>query len=99
MDKIPADIYVKNYLTLRAIAKDHQVLEERKEQKKCLWYTGLPGTGKTRKAREDNPGAYYKLQNKWWDGYQGQKTVIMDDLGLDNGKFLVTHMKLWCDPW
>jgi hypothetical protein len=40
-----------------------------------------------------------KLQNKWWDGYRGQKAVIMDDLGPDHAKYLITHLKLWADPW
>lgn len=40
-----------------------------------------------------------KLGNKWWDGYQGQTAVILDDLGHDAAKCLATHLKHWADPW
>lgn len=42
-------------------------------------YWGEPGTGKTRKAFEENPTAYWKPADKWWDSYDGQTTIIMDD--------------------
>lgn len=99
IEAIPADIRVRHYGQLKQIGKDHQKIEERKEPKRCLWYVGPPGTGKTRRATSDHPDAYRKLQNKWWDGYQGQKAVIIDDLGKENAKCLTTHLKLWADPW
>lgn len=71
LDKIPSEIYVKHYGNLKQIAKDHQKVMPRDAEKECLWYYGLPGAGKTRKATTDYPDAYRKLQNKWWDGYQG----------------------------
>jgi len=45
------------------------------------WYHGLTGTGKTRKAFEDNPNAYFwgPEQGTWWDGYDGQLCVILDE--------------------
>lgn len=44
-------------------------------------YYGGPGTGKTRSVYEEFgfDRVYVKSKNKWWDGYQGQEVVIMDD--------------------
>ncbi len=41
-------------------------------------YWGDAGTGKSRKARDENPDAF-PLTTKWFDGYSGQKVVIIDD--------------------
>lgn len=62
------------------------------------WYVGLPGTGKSRFAREQNPGAYLKPQNKWFDGYEGQKVIILDDFD-DSGIALGHHLKIWADRY
>jgi len=42
-------------------------------------YWGKTGTGKSRKAFGDNPGAYVSPKTKWWDGYDGQECIIVDD--------------------
>lgn len=50
------------------------------------WYWGPTGTGKTRKAlweatEKYGDGVYIKSTNsKWFDGYDGQKAVVFDDL-------------------
>lgn len=36
-----------------------------------VWIYGPSRTGKTTYARETYPGAYRKLQTKWFDGYIG----------------------------
>lgn len=56
-----------------------------------LWCYGPPGTGKSRFARAQYEGAYDKLPNKWWDNYQSESAVLIDDLGMDHvhmGSFL-----------
>lgn len=49
-----------------------------------LW--GDTGTGKSKAAYDARPGAYRKpMTDSWWDGYEGQRTVIFDDWsGKDN---------------
>lgn len=42
-------------------------------------YIGPPGTGKSRKAMQENPGAYWKSRDLWWDDYAGHEVVIIDD--------------------
>lgn len=41
---------------------------------------GPPGTGKSRLARWlAGDDGYYHSMGKWWDGYDGQRVVVMDD--------------------
>ena len=44
-------------------------------------------------------GLLPKLNNKWWDGYQSQKVVIMEDVDKETVKFLHHHLKIWADRW
>lgn len=62
-----------------------------------VWIWGPPGTGKTTHARTQYGNDYYiKPQSKWWDGYSGQKIVVLDDLDSD---CLGHYLKIWADKW
>lgn len=43
----------------------------------ALW--GKGGTGKTRWAFDNYPALYKKPVGEWWDGYTGQKAILLDD--------------------
>ena len=45
-----------------------------------LWLFGASGVGKSRYVNKRFPDAYWKLgTNKWFDGYHGQETVVIDE--------------------
>lgn len=69
------------------------------KDKNC-WIYGPPGTGKSLSARYCKRSKIYPKQlNKWWDGYKGQKVVVMDDIDKESGKYIVDKLKVWTDRY
>lgn len=98
-EDIPAEIrfkYDKNIERIKNRADRKRKLPDTDEQ--MLWYYGASGTGKSRKAREDNPGCYLKTCNKWWDGYENQDVVLIEDFGRNHDK-VVDNLKIWADRY
>lgn len=56
-------------------------------KKEVYIYWGATGTGKTRKAYADYPGLYRVSSYKWFDGYDGEETVLFDEFRPDNMHF------------
>ena len=96
IDSIPADIYYRYYAATKAIMKDHMKEPEVNPTLDGEWHYGPSGCGKSRGVREKYPGAYYKMCNKWWDGYQLQETVIIEDIDKVHS-VLGHHLKIWGD--
>lgn len=75
------DVYVRDLKKLEYIhSKRPRILETLDGDMPHQWLVGPPGSGKSKTARDENPGAYIKdPQSKWWDGYNGEAVVVIDD--------------------
>jgi len=91
-------VYAQRYKTMKEIAKDHMKRPEDLEEPCGIWIYGDSGVGKTTAARTEYGDYYAKQANKWWDGYTGQETVVIEDLDPVH-KVLGHHLKLWMDKW
>ncbi len=74
--------YHKGFTVYKTMVDKVKRKDFRKVKVVHIW--GETGIGKTRKAMEDSNA--YKIQGcsmKWWDGYEGEETLIIDDYNDD----------------
>lgn len=98
LEDIDPQHYICYYRTLKAISVDHMKKLDNMESVCGVWFYGKSGTGKSHAAREEYPEFYYKLPNKWWDGYQKEENVLIDDFGKVHN-VLGYHLKIWADKY
>lgn len=96
IERIPADIFVRYYRTLRAISSDYSAPPCVERSVKVFW--GPTGTGKSHRSwSEAGTEAYSKdPRSKFWCGYRGQKHVVLDEFrgGID-----ISHLLRWLDKY
>lgn len=102
LDDIPSDIFIRNMGAIERYAKRFKPSPvSNNPESRNLWIYGPPGTGKSIGARRAGEllglRTYMKnTNNKWWDNYDGEELVIMDDFD----KYQVKDggdMKRWLD--
>lgn len=66
------------------------------------WLHGISGAGKSSRARRENPNLYLKDVDgdtaKWWDMYDGEEVVLIEDLSPFN-RSLTDALKKWSDRY
>ena len=94
--EIPAKIQIKHLGNLERIHRQNLKFIDQADVR-GVWILRAPGVGKIHFARQVlvAEGYYPTLNNKWWDGYQSQKVVIMEDVDKETVKFLHHHLKIW----
>jgi len=55
------------------------LMKPRTEAPNVVWLYGATGTGKTRFAHDNSDSVYIKDGTQWWDGYEQQEAIIIDD--------------------
>lgn len=89
----PENIRVYMYIAmLNAVVADLPELTN-------LWIYGKSGIGKSSFVRKSWGDAIYsKALNKWWDGFQGEDIVVVDDMDPKHD-MLGYHLKIWGDHY
>lgn len=95
---IEPDMLLRHGPAIRMICKDHPLKFPPLDYLPGIWLFGPSGIGKSKTARWLYPDAYDKCLNKWWDGYQHEDYVILDDFD-DSHKCLGNHLKRWVDHY
>jgi hypothetical protein len=70
---------------------------ERIIKRRCYWIYGDPGIGKSYLVRFAFPNVYIKPIGKWWDNYEMETEVLMED--FDKETCTLQELKLWADQY
>jgi len=98
-DDIPADIYVRYIGNLHRIYRDHLPPLESLPSTCGTWIVGPTGSGKSRGVRDAFPLIFPKPLNKWWDGYDSQPHVLLDDVDHNQSSWIGHFLKIWADHY
>lgn len=98
VDEVDPQIQVSFWGNLQKIRVAHQPPVQDLPDLENWWFYGVPGTGKSTEARKRWPGLFSKPQNKWWDAYQNEETVLIDDFD-HSGRPLGHYLKIWTDKF
>jgi len=72
---------ITSYQSLRMAEGLMKYCEPTREVKpNIIWRWGEPGSGKTRWVYDNYEDIFTPVSFKWWEGYDGHKTVLIDDI-------------------
>jgi len=95
-EEIPDDIFMRCYSTIKKIHTDYMPPMPNEDRPCGIWIHGISGSGKTRSVHAAYPGLFQKPRTKWWDGYQNEEVVLVDDVDAFDVR-LGGDFKHWAD--
>lgn len=81
MDSIARDVpgtFIRFHKGLQAL-RNCTRFQDRTEAPTAIWNWGKTGTGKTHEPTSLGKSFYIKDGTCWWDGYEGQEVIVIDD--------------------
>lgn len=91
--------YIQYKRTFEQISKEHEEAPSALPVLENYWIYGPTGSGKSSGVRANSDSLFVKDLNKWWDGYNGEHDVLIDDMDPDSAKYMVKKMKNWVDHY
>lgn len=98
IEAIPPDIRIRSYSAIRRIERDFMPPVENLGAPCGIWIFGLAGVGKTLAVVTKYPNVFIKPRNVWWDGYQREPVVLLDDVDKFDVR-LGGFLKHWADAY
>lgn len=97
-EEVDDELFIRYKRTLEAIANENKPAAPGQSELLHEWYYGVPGNGKSTRAKDDHPGYFDKDLNKWWSGYNGEDVVVVDEFSPQQ-IHLTQLLKRWAGEW
>ncbi len=94
---IPPDMRIRHYHAFKRIKQDYPQKLDHLIAPCGQWIWGPTGLGKSLSVWTQYPDLYPKPKNKWWDGYQMEKTVMIDDVLKTDASWIAPLLMRWAD--
>lgn len=98
IEKHHPKVFTAHYRTFKQLFKDYGPMPKDENDVTGVWIYGPAGAGKSYYAREAYGNYYDKPCNKWFDNYQGEEHVLIDDFD-EKHSVLAHHLKRWADRY
>lgn len=102
-EEIDGDIYVRCLRNLEQIFRKEKLSAQLADNSEMVneWIWGPTGCGKSSSVRTrfGDEDLYSKPLNKWWDDYNGERVVLLEDVDPSHEKWIGYFLKVWSDHY